>query len=840
MTALWANLQPHWLQQLGLIEAPEGTVLHAATVSLRGLLPWWLALLIVVVAGTVAWMLYRRENPPPRGLRLGLFVLLRSSLVALLLALLLRPVLLAEFRGERSRSVVLLVDSSQSMETADRRVSDADRLRVAIARGLLPANHSLGDVAALARLSAEQLANAPRIELVRSVFAQDRLGLLAGLRQRGPVQVQLFDRRLTSVTSDSEQLADALRADGAQTALADSLVEVLAQQAGELPTALVVVTDGRDNASKRTLEEAAQLCRDRGVPLHIWGVGSSEAGVLQIKDVQVPPTVFVDEKTSVEDDLVEIPVRFRARGYKKGTAVLTVELGDVSVTERFAIQEGENLTRTVRIRPRKGPEGQRPVRIRLSLEGVPDLSDEVQKTTQVKTSRVKVLYVENKPRREYRFIQPVLDRDRRVLARLCLLEGDPRLSENPPDKESGAMFLPRFPENFPEPDPRDPDRRPYDLLLLGDVPYSALGEKGTRAIRQFVKEGGGLVLLAGPHHAPSEYVNSPLYEVLPVEFTSQAFTPDDMARLTPFRPLLTYDGEQSNVLALDDDQQQSLKLWKDELWKHSPGFFWYYPVQDLRPGATALLVHPDRKTTRKPDIKPMPLFATQYYGKGEVLFLGTDETWRWRDSTGDRLTARFWGQVVARFGLPHLLGNARRSQIDLERGEAILGRPGTFKVRLLDSKYEPVVRPTVQATLVNLDSKDEATRSRTVTLRRVAGQPGEYRGSLPNDAPGRHEIRLAESDGLEAATLNYRVELPPRHELEEVGLAEEALRSAAAVSGGQFYREEDLHRLPQAIESRTAPFVLRQEVLLWSVLPLVLFVLLISAEWLLRKFSNLS
>ena len=62
----------------------------------------------------------------------------------------------------------------------------------------------------------------------------------------------------------------------------------------------------------------------------------------------------------------------------------------------------------------------------------------------------------------------------------------------------------------------------------------------------------------------------------------------------------------------------------------------------------------------------------------------------------------------------------------------------------------------------------------------------------------------------------------------------------AATSGGAFYREEDLPRLAGAIEARQTPYVLRQETLLLGPLTLALFVLLIAAEWLVRKFSNLS
>ena len=154
----------------------------------------------------------------------------------------------------------------------------------------------------------------------------------------------------------------------------------------------------------------------------------------------------------------------------------------------------------------------------VKLQEDDSFSDRTKQPVRIVDGKVKVLYVENLPRREYKFIQPVLDRDRRVLARFFLIEGDPKLAQNKPDPVSGAMFLDRFPDNFPDAASIDPDQRPYDLLILGDVPITTLGKDGPRAIQKFVKEGGGLILIAGQQHAPAEYVASPLAEVLPVEF----------------------------------------------------------------------------------------------------------------------------------------------------------------------------------------------------------------------------------------------------------------------------------------------------------------------------------
>lgn len=822
----------HWLQRLNLIDAPDNTALHSAALSWRGLLPVWLAALLLVAASVGILYLYRRENASISRARRLLLAGLRIALIALVLVLLSRPVLIAEFHGERPRGIVLMIDDTESMKQRDRRVTDADRMRVAVAKGLLPLDVVLDDVNRLSSISAEQLANPSREELVQAVLDNSELKLRETLADKAPLQEFLFDRKLHGGGDEAR--------DPNHTALADSLREVLVRGGGEQPAAVVVFTDGRDNASKLTLQEAAEACRDKGVPLYIYGVGSSSGGVLQIKDVSLPNTIFVDDKPDVSDDPIEIVVRWRCRGFKRGTVLLTMELGNQTVRREIAVKQGEELREIVSFVPAKGKEDKREFKATLEMKGDPTTRDVWQRTVQVKNSRVKVLYVENVPRREYKFLQPLLDRDRRVLARYFLLEGDPRLAENRPSDPAASLFLDKFPENFPDPSSRDGDTKPYDLLILGDVPPSSLGTQGIKAIQKFVKEGGGLVVVAGRQHMPADYVDSPLAEVLPVELTRQAFPILAEARTQAFRPLLTYDGEQSGVLALADSQEDNLRLWKEDLWKDGRGFHWFYPVNGLRPGATALLVHPELRTGQAPNDKPMSLIASQYYGKGEVLYLGIDETWRWRDSTGDRLTSRFWGQIVTRLGLPHLLGHSRRVQLELERGEAMLGRPGTVKARLLDRDYEPLTRPSVRAILIQHDARDGQKREQPIELKRIKSLPGEYRAALPNDAPGRFELRVDESEGLEASSLSYRVEQPPGHETEIAGMAEEALRSAAETSGGRFYREEDLSHLAADISPRALPFVQRQEILLWSPLTMLLFVGLITAEWVLRKFSNLS
>lgn len=823
----------NWLQRFHLIDAPPNTTLQSAELSLRGVFPWWVAVLILLLAGVGIALLYSLEGGRLGFVRRALLIFLRLGVVALVLVLLLRPVLLAEFQGARSRPVVLLVDNSQSMKQQER-----------------------------------QRGGQERIDLVKGVLGNESLAWLDHLQERGPVLPYLLGRRLTrpsleeSEHSLAQRLLPVLNASEEQTALSDGLHDLLARSGTDLPAAIVVLTDGRDNASKLTLEEAARECHEKGVPLHVWGVGSREGGTLELRDIAMPSTIFVDEKPDVPDDLVEVPVRWRLRGIREGTVVLTLQLGDQTLEREYTVQpaeggkalitwkvgeeprrqtvrEGEDVRDTLAFTPAKSREENRKLVARIALRDRDDFRDRVERTVQIKNGKVKVLYVESTPRREYKFLQPVLDRDRRVLARFLLSEGDPRLAEARPDPKSSSLYLDKFPENFPNPSPRDPDRRPYDVLILGDVPPAVLGQDNGEAVRRFVEEGGGLVVIAGRQFTPARYVETRLARILPVEFAAREFKVTPQMRTQPFKPVLTYDGEQSPLLRLAEPAEENLRLWREELYRDRESqFYWHYPVSGLKAGATALLVHPEEKVADGVGDRPMPLIAWHYGGRGEVLFLGIDETWRWRQDRGDRLTARFWGQVVQQFGLPHLLGASRRVQMALEGGEATVGRPATVKARLLSDTYTPRTEATVPATLTYLGNQEgDPVSERTILLRAIKGQPGEYRSLLPHDAPGRYELKV---DAPGAQPLQYRVELPPHHELEVAGMADDDLRSLASLSGGRFYREEELPTLPDKVEAKQATFTQRQEVLLWNPLTLVLFVVLITAEWVLRKFSNLS
>jgi Ca-activated chloride channel homolog len=156
-----------------------------------------------------------------------------------------------------------------------------------------------------------------RLDAVKDVFADFVLGL-HGLRGRaddavGLVSFARYADTRSPLTLDHGNLAAAARAleltpprtreDG--TAIGDGLalaVERLAASPARSKVA-ILLTDGEDNASQVSPDEAAVLARDSGVKVYAIGAGTNGVAPLRVGDelVQVPVSIDEDLLKSVAD-----------------------------------------------------------------------------------------------------------------------------------------------------------------------------------------------------------------------------------------------------------------------------------------------------------------------------------------------------------------------------------------------------------------------------------------------------------------------------------------------------------------------------------------------------------
>ncbi len=613
---------------------------------------------------------------------------------------------------------------------------------------------------------------------------------------------------------------DKLGADSPVTAGGDALRELLARTRGQPLAGIVMATDGGFNSGAPALD-AALIAKADGVPLYIYGVGISAPKDLIVANLFAPEVVFARDEAPVT-------VRVRGQGMAGESARLLLKLRDkAGVEKQFDSREvtfpsdGEQVL-AMNFTPDKPGEYE-------LIASIDPRDDEVVKDNNIQTQhirvvddKIKVLIIEQQPRWEFKYLQAMLARDRRVELKSVLLEADEQLT-----KAKDSPYLPEIPKT-------KADLQKFDLIILGDVDARAFSSTQLESINEFVsKFGGGLLMIAGKRANPWTYAKTPIEKMLPVEFDASDSTllnlnvvrlgSDEMAD-KPVRMELSAAGKRSPMLRLSDKEQES-----SARWAKLPPIFWTAKVNRAKPAADVLMVDPD--PARASRFGKMPIIAMQGYGLGQVMFVGTDNTWRWRKNVGDLYYTALWGQIVQRLSLPHLLGGSKRTQLSTDRRDYVAFDKVTIYARLYTESYEPVTDPQVKG---HYESPGGAVGE--VPLRALPEQPGMYRGEFVAPAPGAYQFWVERDPGTR---LDFNV-TEPKLELGETAMNEKLLREMASATGGAFLREEDLHTLSDQVHLKTERIQSRMELELWSSpLFFLLIVALATAEWILRKVWQL-
>ncbi len=760
--------------------------------------PTGIALAVVTLGacGAAAIYAYRSEMSATRTVVRTLLASLRIVALAFLCSWLFRPAGCgATLSGDQPRPVAIILDDSQSMRQADLRVDAASRT-----------------VARDAGLSE----GCTRIELGKKLLEKHREAIERDLEGKGPVRWYLAG-------NDLERMPDAATAierwTGSRegTDLAAAIDRAL--DATPVPGALVLWTDARTGGSPARLEQALERARQVGATVTVLGTGVEQPARLELRDMQAPQVVQAGERARAL-------VRLRISGVDPARPAraeirLVLEGEEVARDEINLDKDGDLPHGMVFMPPARlaRPEGTKlEARVRV-IDGAADPGDRLERRVTILDRPWRVLIVDQTPRWDVRFLLMHLSRDggeqgrgRRaatVEASIVLLEGDRELTARPP-------FLNGFPT-------RRQDLFAFDAVLLGDVDKDKLGERATSMLRDFVEEGGGLIIQASPAQRSLGWINTPLGDLLPVELIPAA---TDMPP-EGYKPLLSTWGDNHEALVLSDDKGPTAKVWRE-----LPAWHWRAGVKRLKPGARPLLIAPAKSGDGA------TIMATQAFGRGQVAWLGDDETWRWRMNTGDAIFGRFWNQWV-QWAVASRSGGPRPVRLTIDRPDPAPGQAISIRARVLDSSAKPLEQPTVPARLAWLDAPADTPRDQIesqVSLRAIPGQPGEFSLTRIADRPGRFQIQLSDREG---PALAWRVF--PRDDLEpRGGLAVATAREISSRTGGEFLRETDAATIGQRIRATTASWTAPVAVPALNPLSFLIFVVALCTEWTVRRRHNLS
>ena len=743
-----------------LFKYPLSTFSRGHFVLLSAWPVWRLWLSIAVVSAVLAWIILSKLPPGDFGsrkLRAAGIWLLQSMLAAVLLLLLWQPAITITELKPQQDIIVFMVDDSRSMTLAD--------------------NGTTRQAQAIAAL---------------------RGGVIAGVEKRFQTRLYRFDSQLTRIADLKE-----LHATAPATRIGDTLKQ-LTGETQELPVgAIVLLTDGADNAGGIDAETIAAL-RSRHIPVHTVGFGAEHATHdVEIDDAVIAPRAMADSRMAAV-------VRLHQYGYSGRKSKIVVRDGTSVLASRDVLLAPDGAVQSETLLFNVGAAGAKAIQFSIEpLQAEESVANNVvSRIVNVESDKRRVLYLEGEPRWEYKFVRRAEESDR-IVQLISML----RTTENKIYRQ-GIQDPKELSEGFPT---RAESLFAYQALVIGSVEATYFTPAQRELIREFVdRRGGGLLLLGGRFSlADGGWGVSNLADLLPVVLPDAKGT----FHVEPATVELAPGGVDNYITRLVDDSAANAKRWKS-----LPYLMDFQEPGTPKPGATVL-------ADMSAGGRKMPMLITENFGRGRTAVLATSGTWRWQMNlpVGDPSFPLFWQQLLRWLvtGSPGHVTASVPNQVLLDNGRVALS------VDVRGDDYQPAADARVEAHIIgpggvsaNIDMTPAPDAPGSFQAEWDAEKPGSYltevvarRGEQPI---GRDVLTFQRMDGVAE---NFHTDQN-----------RELLTRLASQTGGRYWRPQDLSDLPDEIAYSEAGVTTRETRELWNMpVFLLAIVLLRSTEWLLRR-----
>jgi len=687
----------------------------------------------------------------------------------------------------------------------------------------------------------ETAAAGSRIETVRSILESGPL--IQELRRKHEIETYSFDSKLTSrgtISRLSEEKEAAERPDlnwkewltssGQETRLGESLLQLIRETSGETLAGVVVFTDGASNGGIETSNAHAAAVAS-GTRIVTIGLGNTDKPAnLQVQTVQAPTHAHVGDGFTITAFLTgqglsgqNVTVELLGKD-ERATSPMTV----LQTKQATILEDGIPVGVSFRF-DTKDP-GRRIFNVRaMAGESVREftLSDNEKPLPPIEITdrRTRVLLLAGGPMRDYQFVRNLYFRDRGMELHILLQSGDPQISQE------AEKVLTKFPATREE-------LFEYDVIVAFDPDWKAIQPGELELITEWLfQHAGGLILVAGDVNTPNlvlarndlQQVQSWYPVVLP-RFYDPELLGDNSQQPWPIR--LTREGGSSEFLNLNDGTGN-----EPSIWENFSGLYRCFPDEGIKPGGAVLAEHSDPRSIRGKNAPA--LIASQFFGAGRVLYIGSAEFWRLR-AIDESYYDRFWIKALREVGQGRLLRGSTRGLILLERSTYPLGSSVVVRGRVLDAQYQPLVQDRLSAEL--LDPRGQVLLS-GLELNKIDERPGEYQGAFLAALPGRYRIKFNVPQSTEDVIGYVQVEVPNYEYLHPEQNQSELKRLATVENGGAYLTTEEavsklIELLPDQTSTKVQFDIPRP---LWDRgWVMGLLVGFLATEWLLRKLLKLA
>lgn len=586
---------------------------------------------------------------------------------------------------------------------------------------------------------------------------------------------------------------------------------------------IVLFSDGIDNSGSDVIGRCAAL----GVPVYTVGVGTRLRDQKNFKDIAVNK---VECKLNLAAKITaEVHVYVDSIGYQDRVVPVLLKLDGKEIGRENVVLDNKAGLQKVAIRFKPETVGQ------FMLEGAiePDAAERIKENNVatcpivVSDPKLRVLYIEGTLRWEYKFLHRALEYDPNIQILSLVKTGETQFYQQGSVPDVQLLGFPKSKE----------DLEKFNVLIVGDLDRSHLSNPQLDIIRNFVMEGGGLLMLGGYNSfGPGGYGGTPVEDVLPVVCGDKTIGQEKK----PFLLKLTAEGAAHPIFA----GCESFFLADKDSGAPVPQLLGCVNIKDVKPGASVLAVDPEAQINGARGKAPLPVLAIQQVGKGRSAAFTADTTWRWefqlRGMGRDTPYFKFWGQMVRWLAAQE---GAKRSNEPgvfayLDRAFYQPGDKARLFARVNDEQGQAVKNARVVATINGPRAKDQQMD--------VPAAPtgiGEFGLEFEQRDPGKYTVDVQaaiEGKILGKAQLKFELAEPIR-EFDRLDIDEDLLKKIADATGGRYFSLINVEQVADVLEQRLNEKSLHKEFRLWNgPLLFLVFIGLITGEWLLRKARQLS
>jgi uncharacterized membrane protein len=740
--------------------------------------PWgstgtWLIGVLVMVLLLGSFALVWRQLWP-LSLSSIAMVLVRLAALGLLFFLLVRPKRILRKTDEIKPHTAILLDTSGSMSLVDHGRSRA-RLREAL-------------------------------DTLKDSRLLERLG------ERSQLSVYEFATGLSKLSI--ERLDELKKATGTGTSLGLALAQTQDEFRNEDLAGVVLLSDGRDNTGLDPEKAVKQL----KAPLYAVGFGRAKPEEEKEKERDLAVVNVAHDERVVVGHTTDLTITVASKGFGARTVAVELRLDDQTLATSSVALSPERPQREVSLELTP----QRPGRTVYTVRVPPDPAEANKSNNEkpvpiyVTDPVLRVLYVEARPRWEFKFVSRVLAAYKNVEHTSVVRMGPGKTIIQGTKPAESALIAQMTPAQLQR----------LKAIIIGDVPRTFFTQEQLATIAAIVEQGGAVLLLAGKESFGAKgFGGTPLERVLPCQLLPRASYAERR-----FRVRLTADGKAHPAF-------QDVDL----PWGRAPELISLVGVGTLKPGATVLM--------RTADEQGLPVVVAHRYGRGKAAVVLTDCTWRWKLGMAESgmekdLQTIFWRRLI-NWLMPEEKAEKEKQAVQLiaDKMQYDLQEEVGLTITTTDADGNPARKAKV---FCHVYAPDGKTIEREAAFGKPPGAPESqaeaFHTSVVPHVGGKYKVVATAT--LEGADLG-RDELSflvgdTSIELTETDPDRELLRALADRTHGRYYEPGEARRIADDMVIQTRKHTWTEKKPVWDRWWVFFtFIGLVSVEWMLRKSRQL-